>query len=379
MTFYDQGGPGWCEFDRTLPVLPASVRSGLTTAIAEPWNGSSYSGEPGEACGECWEVATLGVTRVVMVDNLCPIEGNPICAGDHFHFDLSREAANALQMDGLEEGQARRVPCPVSGNIFLQILDRNEWGYLRFSVVNHRIPVRTVEYRSAADGTWRPAQRSGGAWAVMNDAQSDMFASGQPGGVFRFTSTQDHVAEGSAVLSYGVAKGQTFDTGVQLTDQAPATGGACVFEPPALVYGDGYGGITDVAWKILPWEGTDASEVTDGCYGGQGSCIRAQMPLWSGFHLHYPQAFPAGTFASLSLRLYSPGGGRVTVAVSGSGETCQTTEATVGPAWSEVTIAPGPTCSSPSTEIQYVTVQAGALPASGDSVVLLLDDVRFAH
>src|SRR3990172_10341696 len=52
MTFYDQSGPGWCEFDRTLPVLPAFVRSGLTTAIAEPWNGSSYSGEPGEACGE---------------------------------------------------------------------------------------------------------------------------------------------------------------------------------------------------------------------------------------------------------------------------------------------------------------------------------------
>src|SRR3990172_3848067 len=137
MTYYDlTGSRGWCEFDRTLPVLPASVRSGLTTAISEPWNGSSYGGAPGEACGECWEVATLGVTRTVMVDNLCPIEGNPVCAGDHFHMDLSHEAATALQMNGLEEGQARRVPCPVSGNIFLEILDRNQSGYLRFAVVN---------------------------------------------------------------------------------------------------------------------------------------------------------------------------------------------------------------------------------------------------
>jgi len=380
MTYYDlTGSRGWCEFDRTLPVLPASVRSGLTTAISEPWNGSSYGGAPGEACGECWEVATLGVTRTVMVHDLCPIEGNPICAGDHFHFDLSHEAATALQMSGLEEGQARRVPCPVSGNVFLEILDRNEWGYLRFAVVNHRIPVRTVEYRSAADATWRLAQRSGGAWAVMNDAQSDMFASGQPGGVFRFTSAQGQVVEGSAVLSYDVARGETFDTGVQLDDQAPAAGAACVFEPPAVVYGDGYGGITDVAWRMLPWEGTDAREVTDGCFGGQGSCIRTQMERWQGFHLYYPQAFPAGTFASLSLRLYAPAEGRITVAVSGPAGTCQTTEAEVGPAWSQVTISPSSTCSSPTTEIQFVTVQAVAVPASGDSLVLLLDDVRFAN
>src|SRR3990172_7118834 len=168
MTYYElNGSRGWCEFDRTLPILPAFVRSGLTTAIAEPYDGGSYGGQPGEACGECWEVATLGVTRTVMVHDLCPIEGNPICAGDHFHFDLSHEAATALQMSGLEEGQARRGRGP-------------------------------------------------GAGAVMNDAQSDMFASGQPGGVFRFTSAQGQVVEGSAVLSYDVARGETFDTGAQL-------------------------------------------------------------------------------------------------------------------------------------------------------------------
>ena len=370
MTFYDfDTTRGWCEFDRTLPVLPAFVRSGLTTAIAEPWDGGSYGGAPGEACGECWEVATLGVVRTVMVHDLCPIEGNPICAGDHFHFDLWKAAATALQMSGLEEGQARRVPCPVSGNIFLEILDRNEWGYLRFAVVNHRIPVRAVEYRSAADAVWHAAHRSGGAWDVPNDG--GMFASGQAGGVFRFTSAQGQVVEGTAVLSYGVAKGQTFDSGVQLTDQAPATGGACVFEPPAVVYGDGYGGITDVSWKLGAWDGASVKEVTgDGCFGGQGSCLEASLPQWNGFDIYYGQQFPTSTFARLSLRLRSPGGGTVRVAASLDGATCQNTEVAVGPDWAQTTIDLASTCAS-LAGITAVTVQAET------KLELLVDDVRF--
>ena len=372
MTYYElNGSRGWCEFDRTLPILPAFVRSGLTTAIAEPYDGGSYGGQPGEACGECWEVATLGVTRTVMVDNLCPIEGNPICAGDHFHMDLSHEAATALQMNGLEEGQARRVPCPVSGNIFLEILDRNQSGYLRFAVVNHRVPVRAVEYRSAAGATWRAARRDGGAWAVMNDAQSDMFASGEPGGVFRFTSAQGELVEGTAVLSYAEGKGQPFDTGAQLTDQAPAAGAACVFEPPGLVYGDGYGGITDVSWKPGAWDGATVDEVTgNGCFGGQGSCLDARLPQWNGFGIMYVQAFPTSTFARLSLRLRSPGGGTVRVAASLDGTTCQNTEIAVGPDWAQTTIALASTCANLAS-IRAVTVQAET------RLELFVDDVRF--
>ena len=73
MTSYTAGTSGWCEFDRTLSILPDFVREGLTTAVAEPWNGGSYGGVAGESCGECWEVATLGSTRTIMVHDLCPI------------------------------------------------------------------------------------------------------------------------------------------------------------------------------------------------------------------------------------------------------------------------------------------------------------------
>src|SRR5512138_3880223 len=55
LTSYSASNGGWCEFDRSAPMLPDFVRQGLTLAIAEPWNGSSYGGANGEACGECWE------------------------------------------------------------------------------------------------------------------------------------------------------------------------------------------------------------------------------------------------------------------------------------------------------------------------------------
>jgi hypothetical protein len=242
------------------------VREGLTLAIAEPYNGSSYEGESGESCGECWEIDTLADTRVVMVHDLCPIEGNPLCASGHFHFDLSTEAGSVLEAGGLDEAQARRVPCPVDGNIHIQINDRNEWGYLRLQFVNHRIPIRKAEYRADNGSLWRPVQRSGGAWHVLDD--NETFASGAPGGVFRITSAQGEVLECPSVLPYDRQKGSTFDLGAQLTDQQPASGGACLFEPPRVIYDDAYGGIDQVRWTMNPWGGASDSEVTDGCYKG---------------------------------------------------------------------------------------------------------------
>jgi hypothetical protein len=148
-------------------MLPDFVRAGLTLAIAEPWAGSSYGGVFGEACGECWEIASLDQRRIIMVHDLCPIQGNPVCNGSHFHVDLSEESKNALAVDGIGEASARRVPCPVTGNAHLQILDRNEWGYLRFQILNHRIPIRAVEFRAASGTTYFPAERSGGARQVL--------------------------------------------------------------------------------------------------------------------------------------------------------------------------------------------------------------------
>jgi len=367
LTEYDAGASGWCEIDRTLPVLPASVQAGLTLAIAQPWDGGSYGGAAGEACGECWEVATLSDLRTVMVTDLCPVEGNPLCAGDFFHFDLAAEAAAALGMSGLEAASTRRVPCPVSGDAYLEILDRNQWGYLRFAVVNHRIPVRQVEYRAAGDTAYQPAARSGGAWAIADGGTT--FASGGPGGVFRITSAQGEVLEMPNVLGYGVASGSTFDLGGQFTDQSPPVGPACTFEPPADVYLDGFGGIPDVRWTMDPWSAAvGASEVTEGCLSD--SCLQVTgMSPWNGFDIYYVQPFSPSTFTTLSLKVKAlSGGGAVDVWVG----SCTHTTAPVTGSWSSVIVDLAGTCAGVSS-IQAVQVQA----TGGSGMTLLLDDVLF--
>ncbi len=92
LTYYDVSGAGACEVMDVPSALPPNGRAGLTAAIAEPWWGGSLGGPPGEACGECWEITTAHATRTVVVTDLCPIEGNPVCAGGFFHFDLAGSA-----------------------------------------------------------------------------------------------------------------------------------------------------------------------------------------------------------------------------------------------------------------------------------------------
>ena len=373
LTSYTASSGGWCEYDRTLPVLPAFVREGLTLAIAEPYNGGSYGGASGEACGECWEIDTITDTRTVMVHDLCPIEGNPLCAGGHFHFDLSGEAGDALHAGGLDEAQARRVPCPVAGNVHIQVNDRNEWGYLRLQFVNHRIPIRSADYRAADGAEWRPVQRSGGAWHVLDD--NTTFAADGPGGVFRLTSAQGEVLETPNVLAYSVADGSTFDLGAQLSDLQPPDGGACVFEPPATVYGDGYGGIDQVRWQMNPWGEASASETIEGCWGGSGSCVRLdRLAQWSGFHIYYRQAFPTATFATLSLRLrVASGTATLNVAPSLEGERCAGTTVSAGTEWSEATIDLATVCGA------LATINAVTADNPGPTTTLFLDDVRFGR
>jgi hypothetical protein len=231
LTYYDAGVTGWCEYGRALPVLPSFVQAGLTAAIAEPWNGGSYAGEAGEACGECWEIDTLGGTETVMITDLCPIEGNPLCAGSRFHLDLSAEANAALGASGLDEGSARRVPCPVEGDMAVQVIDRNDY-FLRFAIVNHRIPVRAVEVRGAgagapADNPFLEVPRSGGAFQV--DGGGMPLARGGAELVFRVTSAQGEVLV-STPIPAAPAIGSTQTLGVQFEDLDPSTGGACDFE-----------------------------------------------------------------------------------------------------------------------------------------------------
>jgi hypothetical protein len=380
LTSYNASAQGWCEFPRDASFLPTFVRQGVTGAIAEPWNGSSYGGDPGEACGECWEIDTINGTEVVMMTDLCPVQGNPLCAGGHFHIDLANEAAAAVGGGANDEGSARRVPCPVSGDIHVRVNDRNA-SYLRFAPMNHRIPIRGVEFQGAgpgvaADNPWTAARRSGGAWEATGGGQP--LARGGTGVVFRFTSAQGQTVESSQVVPTTGGSGVSVDTGVQFSDQAPSGGGVCEFIPPAVVYGEEFGGIDEMRWIINPWSAAENGPFgpyDQDCYAGS-SCLRVRdLDQWSGFHLYYRQAFPTSTFRTLSLRARTvSGAGQIQVTLSNEdGDRCEGRVFDISETYTLITLDIASLCAGVSP-IASVTIDN-----PGPDIGLLLDDVTFAR
>lgn len=372
LTSYAAGATGWCEWNRTASFLPVFVRDGLTAAIAEPFNGSSYGGDEGESCGECWEVDTLGGTEVVMIHDLCPIAGNVPCNGSHFHFDLASEAGDALMAGGMDEGSARRVPCPVTGNIHAQVNDQNP-TYLRVAFMNHRFPIRAAEIRGAgpgvsADNPYLPFERSGGAFEVSGPGRP--LANGGTGLAIRLTSATGDVVESSVAIPSSGADGTTVDLGAQF---ANASGGVavCRFTPPGDVYVDAWGGIPSVLWQINPWSGVSADEVSSGC--ASGSCVRVTgLAQWAGFHLYYRQAFPTTTFTTVTFRArVASGSTSVIAAPSNDGTRCTDTAFQVRTEFAEFTIPIASVCGG-LAEINALTIQN-----TGPGVVMTIDDVRF--
>jgi len=372
MTQYSSTDRRWCGFDRTHALLPDFVRQGMTIAIAEPYNGSSYEGDAGEACGECWEIDTTFATQMVMVHDLCPIEGNPICAGSHFHFDVSNEVAAAIDGGGwMGEAAVRRVPCPVTGNIQAYISDRNEWGYLKVAFFNHRFPIRSVEYRATDGDAWVAMERCLARWCVPEDDMTT-FASDGPGATFRITSAAGETVEGATPLTYATAAEADFDTGVQFAPAEPE-GQACEFVPPGDVYDEHWGGIDGVRWEPNPWGSASLSETGDGCADGSASCVLLTSFADSGLHITYRHVFPTTTFASLSLQLRAQSGsGQVEVAPRSEDARCDVpTVVDVSVEWTAVTIDVAASCPGVA-DLHGLTISR---PSA--AMDLLVDEIRY--
>ena len=372
LTQYTSSDRRWCGFDRNHEVLPDFVRQGMTIAIAEPYNGSSYGGDPGEACGECWELDTTFGTQIVMVHNLCPTDGNPVCNGSHFHFDVSNEVASVIDGGGwMGEAQVRRVPCPVTGNIHAYISDRNQWGYLKLAFFNHRFPIRTVEYQPTGESEWVAMERCLARWCVPDDDKST-FAESGPGAVFRLTSGAGEVIEGTEVLTYAAPAESVFDIGTQFAPADPQ-GGACVFVPPADVYDEQWGGIEGVRWEPNTWGSTNLAETGTDCADGSPSCVSLDGFQGSGLHITYRHIFPLATFSRLKLQLRAAsGGGEVEVAPRTEESRCdQPTTVTVGSEWVEVDIDVAASCPGVS-DIHGLTISRAS-----DAMDLVVDEVRF--
>ena len=196
--------------------------------------------------------------------------------------------------------------------------------------------------------------------------------------LFRLTSAQGQVVEGTRVVPYQeVSPGHenvvTEDLGLQVDDLDDPPTGTCEFVPDGLVYGDEWGGIDQVKWTPLEWDGTSVTEVDQGCHAGS-SCLRAIMDQWSGFHLYLRQAFPADTFATLRLwaRAESPGT-QLGVAPSYEGDRCAEEAVELTGDWQEITFDLATTCAGFDL-LTSVTVQN-----TSERATVLLDDIEYAQ
>jgi len=374
LTYYDVVGAGACEVMDVPAALPRIARDGLTAAMAEPWWGGSSGGDPAEACGECWEITTASATRTVVITDLCPIAGNPVCAGDFFHFDVARAAATELGYltAGIVEADVRRVPCPVDGNIFAIVRDANPY-FLRVTFGDARIGIHAVDYRGAGAGVaatnpWTAMHRDSGAWAVTGSGGE--LARGGTGVVLRLTSSQGQVVESTAIVSTTSAPLTAVDLGVQVDDLAPPTGPACTWRVPDP-YVDGLGGIERVRWSEGGWGGgtTDVAATAD-CRAG--TCISvAGLDGWGGLQLLYHEQFAWAGLTRLSLWARAPSEVPLQLKVIGDAD-CTPVDFMAGPAYSQVTVDLATACAGVS---RVQTVQLQLMRATAGSFTV--DDVVF--
>jgi hypothetical protein len=370
----NQSACGWFKND---PYMPEFVRvQRMTAAMAQSWWGGSYVGPnqglTGDTCGECWEITTYFSTRIVMVDDWCPANGNPLCATNQFHIDLAETSATALGSNGLDAATARPVPCPVAGNLFAVITDYNQWGYTQFPIADARIPVRTVEFKPVGSSQWTAMRRNAGTFD--NTGAQAAFATGAQGATLRITSAQGEVVESNVVLAPPFTVGQYFDLGVQFQDiQNRGAGGSCTFHVPGDVYIDGWGSYASVPWKTWTYGGFAFDEVTTGCYNNSASCLHAQMTASNGVQIVWEPAFATSTFSTLTLQIRTTtGSGDVNVGIYGSNGRCTESVVNANTNWKQVTIDVAASCKGVNNMYGVVMGSAGA------NLDVLVDDIRFA-
>ncbi|KAK4182147.1 RlpA-like double-psi beta-barrel-protein domain-containing protein-containing protein, partial [Podospora australis] len=132
-TYYgsgDYGGSPNCNTSRNACARPPDGR--YTAAVSEALFGAAPGEGAGMACGTCWRLDTadcsgLGLKSItVVVNNLCPAAGNPLCgqrdlkhtnqygAEVNFNLCIDSGAASALFAKsglGLTTGTATSVDC----------------------------------------------------------------------------------------------------------------------------------------------------------------------------------------------------------------------------------------------------------------------------
>lgn len=138
-TYYDATGNGSCTFGESPGDLDVAALN-----VVE-WQGSAL-------CGACAKVTGPKGTVTVRIVDMCP-------GCDKGHLDLSREAFAKIgePVAGRVDIEWELVTCEVAGPIRYRLKDGASQYWTAFQVRNHKVPVKSLEYRK--DGAWVPMPR----------------------------------------------------------------------------------------------------------------------------------------------------------------------------------------------------------------------------
>ena len=181
---------GLSSAEKTLSVPKGKCTSGKSTWFTYGNNGAcgykSLTGTTGpgylygiganqafynksDKCGICYEViGPKGAIRAMIVD-MCPADSaNPLCHGQHIHFDLTKEAFSLIGYE--ETGGAditfREVSCDVEGPVKVHVNDGSSQWWMSLLVFNHALGVSKLEYN--LDGKWVASKRSdSNHWVIV--------------------------------------------------------------------------------------------------------------------------------------------------------------------------------------------------------------------
>ncbi|EGG20430.1 expansin-like protein [Cavenderia fasciculata] len=146
---------GGCSFG--TPWSSTGPHTAYIAALSEVWYNN------GTHCGNCLEVSNGNKSVTVIIQDMCPIEGNPICKND-YHLDLSPEAFAVLGNvnDGVLYNLTwREVTCD---NIYpetvqVQITKGSSLTWASLLVFGYKIGIKQVQIQLANSTTFTSTTR----------------------------------------------------------------------------------------------------------------------------------------------------------------------------------------------------------------------------
>jgi len=279
-TYYNYVGQqnGACQ----LGPLGGPMLSGFTN-VAAP-NQAFFNNSM--SCGECYEISGPNGNVTIIVADECPVEGNPLCAGQMIHFDLGSSSTFSNLADpslGVILETIKKVSCPVTSNIGVYFVSGTSQYWVGFIVFSHKVGLTLVELQPTSGGAYYPMTRNSNQWEY----------SSPPSVSIPYNIRLTGVTGEQLIISLNTyTSGQTVSSTVQFADPSPGFGGGSPTPcsaplPPDVIYDDylyNGNGASSNAWSDWSFHVTNNFASTNSPYSGL-YCWSSQLSGYGGIQL----------------------------------------------------------------------------------------------